>query len=139
MLIKLFCIAVMKCWWGWLRLNHTGEVVKIMRLLRLKSGIAIIGPLAVLFMLFGAQSLTAQEPEPKVDEEVCVSYINMFCTRCHTPDRLCKALGTKNEEQWRQTVRKMAEYDRLDQDIQSVVFSCLADRKPGDPLVCGEK
>lgn len=98
-------------------------------------GFAIV----VLVISFGAQSLPAQRREQKVNEEVCASYINMFCIRCHASGRLCKALGIKDEEQWRKTVRKMAEYDRLDQDIQGVVWSCLAGRKAGDPLVCGRK
>ncbi|MDH3346890.1 MAG: hypothetical protein OEM02_02140 [Desulfobulbaceae bacterium] len=83
----------------------------------------------LLFNVFQAKSASP-------DEEVCKSYIVMFCTRCHKPERICKVLGTKTDDQWRATIKRMGDYDELDKQTRDTIFSCLSPLSLKDPMVC---
>ncbi|NOQ45949.1 MAG: hypothetical protein GQ559_04640 [Desulfobulbaceae bacterium] len=74
-----------------------------------------------------------------VNTEMCQSYVNMFCTRCHSSERICTALKKNTPEEWDKTIKLMAEYDDMDQDIQETVFSCMTTLKPGSPIICKDK
>jgi len=75
----------------------------------------------------------------EVNEGMCASYIKMYCSRCHSTKRICKALEKKDEEQWQQTITTMAGYGGLDQDTQDTTHACLSGMKVGDPIVCKKK
>ena len=96
----------------------------------MKQGLLAIGIVLIL-------SGTAAAKE--VNEGTCTSYIKMYCNRCHSTKRICKALEKKDGEQWRQTITTMAKYGNLDQDTQDTVHACLSGMKPGDPVVCKKK
>ena len=70
------------------------------------------------------------------DEEICKSYMLMFCTRCHKQERICSVLGTKTDDQWRVTIKKMGDYDQLDDQTRETIFSCLSPLSPKDPMIC---
>jgi len=89
--------------------------------------------LTAAVLLSGVFMVSAQE----VNEEVCLSYINMYCVRCHTKDRVCKALGVQDKAQWQETIKLMAEYGNLDKDVQEMVFNCVTSLDPGSSSVCG--
>ena len=75
----------------------------------------------------------------EVSENICKSYVNMFCVRCHPAQRICDELGVKNETQWQQTIKLMSEYGNLDKDVQDKVYNCVTTLPPGSPVVCGQK
>ena len=75
----------------------------------------------------------------EVNEEICTSYLNMYCTRCHKSQRICEGLEKNDSEQWRKVITEMADYDDLDQDIQDTTHACLTGMKAGDPIVCKKK
>ena len=96
----------------------------------MKSGLLAIG---FVLLIFG----TAAAKE--VNEGMCKSYLAMYCTRCHTTERICTGLEKNDNEKWLAVIKKMADYDDLDQDVQDTVHACLTGMKSGDPLVCKKK
>ncbi|WP_243358768.1 hypothetical protein [Fundidesulfovibrio terrae] len=59
------------------------------------------------------------------------------CTRCHTPARICKNLGVKDQDAWDATVSHMIRNGaKLDAADKPGLVSWLASRKPGDKPVC---
>lgn len=93
----------------------------------------VIG-LMIYYFLFQASALQAEASLP--DKETCRSYVVMFCTRCHKAERICKVLGTKSEQQWKETIKKMGDYDDMDEHTRQTIYSCLSPLSAGDPLVC---
>ncbi|HHD62777.1 MAG TPA: hypothetical protein ENK96_00090 [Desulfobulbaceae bacterium] len=90
--------------------------------------------LVILFFLCGTAS--AKE----VNREKCASYINMYCTRCHTSGRICDGLKKNDEDGWRKIISEMAENDSdIDQDVQVTVHACLTSMPADDPVVCAKK
>ncbi|MDH4317780.1 MAG: hypothetical protein OEV64_05275 [Desulfobulbaceae bacterium] len=72
------------------------------------------------------------------DKETCRSYMEMFCTRCHKAERICKVLGTKSEQQWGATIKKMGDYGEMDEKTRQTIYSCLSPLPADDPLVCAK-
>ena len=89
----------------------------------------------ITFIFISSSQVSAQS----VDEEVCQSYINMFCVRCHTTERICDGIGVKTDTQWQETITLMAQYDNLDKDIQAKMFECVTTMQPGGSKLCGER
>jgi len=75
----------------------------------------------------------------EVNEGMCKSYLSMYCTRCHTTERICTGLEKNDSEKWLTVIKEMAEYDDLDQDVQDTAHACLTGMKSGDPVVCKKK
>ncbi len=88
--------------------------------------------IAITFVLFSSLQASAQG----VNEEVCQSYINMFCIRCHTSERICDEVGVKTDSQWQETVTLMTEYGNLDKDVQAKVYECVTTMQPGGSKLC---
>lgn len=90
--------------------------------------------LAVLLLFFGNSAATQE-----VNEGMCTSYLNMYCTRCHKTERICAGLEKNDSKRWREVITEMADYDNLDQDVQDTAHTCLTGMKPGDAIVCKKK
>lgn len=72
----------------------------------------------------------------QADDDPCQSLISVYCTRCHTTERICDALGT-DDATWKATIKEMGEYSSdLDQKTQNQVVSCVSKMKKGNPSVC---
>jgi len=88
-------------------------------------------PIALVF--FCAKTCLAQT----INQENCLSAITMYCTMCHSTERICKGLKTFDAKGWTMVLKKMGEEsDDVDQGVQDMVHSCLTIMKPGDSLVC---
>lgn len=85
--------------------------------------------------LLGIMNVSAKE----VNDEVCLSYINMYCVRCHNKDRICSAVGVQDKAQWQETIELMGEYGNLDKDVKDIVFNCMTSLDPSGSAVCGTK
>ncbi len=74
----------------------------------------------------------------RADNGPCQGIISVYCTRCHTTERICDTLGS-DEAAWKALIREMAEYDGdLDQETQDQVLNCVVGMKKGDPAVCNK-
>ena len=61
----------------------------------------------------------------RADNGPCQGIISVYCTRCHTTERICDTLGS-DEAAWKALIREMAEYDGdLDQETQNQVSILL--------------
>ena len=69
-------------------------------------------------------------------EDSCKPLMVMYCTTCHNTERICNALGKKDEQAWTTTLKKMGEYGDIDKSTQNQVLQCLKDKKAGNGLVC---
>ena len=78
----------------------------------------------------------AHTPKVQATEDPCAPLVVMYCTTCHTTQRICKALGKKDADAWKKTLTTMAEYGDIDKPTQKQVFECLSKKKAGDPAVC---
>lgn len=96
----------------------------------MKNSLLIVG---ITLLLFG----TAVAKE--VNEGMCKSYLTMYCSRCHTAERLCTSLEKNDDEKWLTVIKEMAEYDDLDQDVQDTAYACLTGLKSIESLVCKKK
>lgn len=95
--------------------------------------VKIILPILMLPIILG---LVSHLPV-QAGNEPCKSLINVYCTRCHTTERICNALGNTDERAWKITIKEMGEYDgEIDQKTQSQVVSCVGKMKKGDRRVC---
>lgn len=83
-------------------------------------------------------SLSVSVHAQSLTREVCQSYINTYCLRCHPAQRICDGMVTKSGEQWRDTVNLMGDYGNLDQDIQQKVYACVNSNERSLNL-CGGK
>ncbi len=89
--------------------------------------------LPIALILFYAQTSPAQT----INRENCSSAITMYCTMCHSTERICKGLKTFDGTGWTRVLKKMGEEsDDVDQGVQDMIQACLATMKPGDSLVC---
>ena len=89
----------------------------------------------LLLLLLSALGLLSNLPV-QADDGPCQGLISVYCTRCHTTERICDELGT-DEAAWKATIKEMGEYsDDLDQETQNQVVSCVSKMKKGDPAVC---
>ena len=89
--------------------------------------------LPMALVLLSVQVISAQT----INRENCSSAITMYCTMCHSTERICKGLKTFDGEGWTRVLKKMGEEsDDVDQGVQDMVHACLATMKPGDSLVC---
>lgn len=91
--------------------------------------------LTAVVLVFGVFQVSAKE----INDEVCLSYLNMYCVRCHNKDRICSAVGVQDKAQWQETIELMGEYGNLDKDVQDTVFNCMTSLDPGGSSVCGKK
>jgi hypothetical protein len=89
--------------------------------------------LLTVILFFFCGSAFAKE----VNSGMCASYINMYCTRCHTSGRICAGLDKNDEDRWRKIISEMAKNDGdIDQDVQVTVHACLTSMRAGDPVIC---
>jgi len=94
--------------------------------------VKIVLPLLLLLLTLGLLNILPVQ----ADDDPCQGLISVYCTRCHTTERICDELGT-DETAWKATVKEMAEYSSdLDQETQNQVVSCVSKMKKGDPAVC---
>jgi hypothetical protein len=93
----------------------------------------------ILFSLSIVLLLCSTAAAKEVNEGMCKSYLEMYCSRCHSTERMCKYLEKNDSEKWRAVIKKMAEYAEMDQDIQDTTHACLSGMKAGDALVCKKK
>jgi len=92
--------------------------------------------LLIVIPLFFFGQARAEE----VNRNMCASYINMYCTRCHTSRRICAGLKKNDNDGWRKIITEMAgNDDDIDQDVQTTVHACLISMQAGDPIVCSAK
>jgi len=92
----------------------------------------IITAAALLFSCAAAQG-------EQLAEDVCQSYINTFCLRCHSAQRICDGIGSKSDQQWQDTIRQMGEYGNLDNVIQQKVYECLNSQGAEKFDICRKK
>jgi len=72
-----------------------------------------------------------------INRENCSSAITMYCTMCHSTERICEGLKTFDATEWTRVLKKMGEEsDDVDKSVQEMVHACLATMKPGDSIVC---
>ncbi|HHB75433.1 MAG TPA: hypothetical protein ENK84_02665 [Desulfobulbus sp.] len=89
--------------------------------------------LSFLFLLFSSTLLSAAE----VNREQCASTINMYCTLCHTTERICKGLAINDSDAWETILKKMSENDEdIDAGVRTVVHSCLTSLPSVTTIVC---
>ena len=94
--------------------------------------VRIILPILMLLSTLGLLSILPVQ----ADDGPCQGLITVYCTRCHTTERICDALGS-DEATWKATIKEMGEYsDDLDQETQNQVVSCVSKMKKGNPTVC---
>lgn len=94
--------------------------------------VTIIIPILLLLSTLGLFSILPVQ----ADDDPCQSLINVYCTRCHTTERICDSLGD-TEAVWKATISEMADIDDdIDQKTQSQVLSCVSKMKKDDPAVC---
>lgn len=96
---------------------------------------AKITHLIVSFLLVTGTLITANAQEP--NQVVCQSYINTFCQRCHSVQRICAGIGVKTDRQWQATIRRMGQYGNLDGDIQAKVLECVSGADASGFDICG--
>ena len=89
----------------------------------------------MVFVFLGESRADARE----INENICKSYVDMYCLRCHPVQRICDQVGVQNESQWQETVKLMAEYGNLDKDVQETVLACMTNTEQGTSAVCGKK
>lgn len=95
-----------------------------------------IGFLLIFFFFTWCTILPARE----VNLGMCTSYINMYCSRCHTTERICIGLKTNDKEGWQKVLQQMAKNDPdIDKDVQEVVHACLTSVQSVDTIVCAKK
>jgi len=83
---------------------------------------------AVFFSLLSQPVSAAEDP--------CKPLLVMYCTACHTTQRICTALDKKDEKDWKKTIETMGEYGDIDKKTQEQVLQCVKTKKSGDPAVC---
>ncbi len=106
-----------------IRENHVNDGNRIMRIVCS----------AFVFLLLCSTLLSATE----VNREQCASIINMYCSRCHTTERICKGLGKNDSDAWKMVLKKMAENDEdIDVDVRTVVHACLTSLPSVTTIVC---
>ncbi|MBW1791813.1 MAG: hypothetical protein JRJ14_06040 [Deltaproteobacteria bacterium] len=96
--------------------------------------------LIVIFFLF--TFLYAAEKgysQPPVDDESCSSFIVFYCTTCHTTQRICTSLDTRDEEAWKKIIRTMAEYADLSKADEEYTLSCMRFMESGSKIICKQK
>lgn len=72
----------------------------------------------------------------QADDDPCQSLIRVYCTRCHTTERICDSLGN-TEAAWKATIKEMGENaGDIDQETQNQVLNCVSTMKKGNPAVC---
>ena len=92
--------------------------------------------LLIVILLFFFGQACAKE----VNRNMCTAYINMYCTRCHTSERICAGLKKNDDGGWKKIIAVMAgNDDDIDQDVQDTVHACLTSMPSGDPIVCTTK
>ncbi len=86
-----------------------------------------------LFLLLCSTLLSAAE----VNKEQCASTINMYCTLCHTTERICKGLEKNDSDAWKTILKKMSKNDEdIDADVRTVVHACLTSLPSVTTIVC---
>ena len=94
--------------------------------------VKIIMPILLLPAILGLLSILPLQ----ADDDPCQSLISVYCTRCHTTERICDSLGN-TEAAWKATIKEMSEYaGDIDQETQNQVVSCVSTMKKSDPAVC---
>jgi hypothetical protein len=77
--------------------------------------------------------------QPPVDDASCSSFIVFYCTTCHTTQRICTSLTTKDEEAWKKIIHTMAEYDNLSKADEEYTLSCFRIMEPDSKIVCKQR
>lgn len=99
----------------------------------LEAKLKLITTMAVV--LLSCLNAHAQE----ANEQICQSYINTFCLRCHTAQRICDGIGVMNDAQWQSIIKLMGEYGNLDKDIQEKVYECVSSQNAENLEICNGK
>ena len=90
--------------------------------------------LPMILFCFAVPAVAAQG----LSRENCASAITMYCTMCHTTERICKGLNSFDAPGWTRVLQRMGEQSAdIDQGVQEMVHACLHMMKPGDSMVCG--
>jgi predicted secreted protein len=72
-----------------------------------------------------------------VAEEKRSSLVVKSCTICHNSERICNAIGRKNENDWQQTVTRMVGKGApLDEEKARLVVDFLSGLTENTPPVC---
>ena len=89
--------------------------------------------LSMILVCFSVPVIAAQS----TSRENCASAMTMYCTMCHSIERICKGLKTFDGQGWTRVLKKMGEEsDDIDDKVQKMVHACLMDMQPGDQIVC---
>jgi hypothetical protein len=90
---------------------------------------------AALFLLAAGFSSCAK---PQAQAESGPSdLVTTACTACHTPERICDALGKKDKDAWNTTVSRMVDKGaNVPKENIPELVEYLANLKPGSPPVC---
>lgn len=92
--------------------------------------------LCPFFFILTTSFLQAEE----INNTKCAKALKIYCTRCHTTERICVGLNNNSPQRWHEIITEMAEYDGdLDQQVQGTVKTCLQTMPSGDPIVCTKK
>ena len=91
--------------------------------------------LILVFLFFAAGNTYAQE----ISERICQSYINTYCLRCHTAERICDSIGVKTPFDWKETIKIMGEYGNLDKGILDKVHACVSSEEAQGFNLCDGK
>ncbi len=91
---------------------------------------------AVLTLLVTTVSYSLLSLPVSAAEDPCKPLLVMYCTACHTTERICTALDQKDEKAWKKTLETMGEYGDIDKKTQEQVLQCVQTKKSEDPAVC---
>ena len=94
----------------------------------LKLSVFTLTVTSVFFSLLSQPVSAAEDP--------CKPLLVMYCTACHTTQRICTALDKKDEKAWEKTIETMGEYGDIDKKTQEQVLQCVKTKKSGDPAIC---
>ena len=94
--------------------------------------------IGLVLLTAGTALATKPQPQPEAPPEmVCSSTINAKCMRCHYKTRICNALGTKSDREWKKTITFMVRRGaELTEDEQNKVVECLSSLPKGSQVVC---
>jgi hypothetical protein len=103
-----------------------------------KKGLGVVFIAAFMFFTYiwlcGFSSCTSPSSQPKGDPG---NMVMTACTACHNTQRICDALGIKDNDAWAQTVNRMAgKGAALDKDSIPRVVDFLASLKAGSQPIC---
>ncbi len=87
----------------------------------------------LVFLFLCPALLSAAE----VNKGQCASTINMYCTMCHTTERICAGLQKNDSDAWKKILQRMSDNNEdIDATVRKVVHGCLTSLPSVTSIVC---